>query len=86
MVGRPVAPPGHRPEAFRIAPFAASAGRRRAVEGEAVAPSDELRSRLALRAVRPPLAAEVFLERGEIAYVRAEGLAGRAVVVSGRSS
>jgi protein ImuB len=80
MVGQPVAPPGHRPEAFRVAPFAASAGRRRAAEA---APTDELRSRLALRALRPPLAAEVFLERGEIAYVRADGLAGRAVVVSG---
>jgi protein ImuB len=38
---------------------------------------------LALRAIRPPRVAQVFLSGGRITYVRAAGLGGRAVVTSG---
>lgn len=39
--------------------------------------------RAALRALRPPRPAQVFQESGKIAYVRAPGLGGRAVVTGG---
>lgn len=86
-VGKPVPPAGHRPDAFRIAPFdPAAAGRRRAAP--AAEPADEPAlvgscATLALRALRPARAAQVFVESGRIAYVRAPGLGGRAVVTSG---
>jgi protein ImuB len=85
-VGKPVPPPGHRPDAFRVAPFdPAAAGQRRPAAAE---PDDEPAlvgscATLALRALRPARAAQVFVEAGRIAYVRAPGLGGRAVVTSG---
>lgn len=105
-VGRPVPPAGHRPEAFRLAPFAPSNGngngaRRRASatardgaaaahDGHDVATAPALDvplvgscATLALRALRPPRAAQVFVEAGRIVYVRAAGLGGRTVVTSG---
>ena len=87
-VGKPVPPPGHRPDAFRMAPFdPGSAGRRRGA-ADASGPADEPAlvgscATLALRALRPARAAQVFVEAGRIVYVRAPGLGGRAVVSSG---
>lgn len=87
-VGKPVPPPGHRPDAFRMAPFdPGSAGRRRGAP-DASEPADEPAlvgscATLALRALRPARAAQVFVEAGRIVYVRAPGLGGRAVVTSG---
>jgi protein ImuB len=86
-VGKPVPPAGYRPDAFRMAPFdPAAAGRRRATS--AAEPDDEPAlvgscATLALRALRPARAAQVFVESRRIAYVRAPGLGGRAVVTSG---
>jgi protein ImuB len=84
-VGRVVPPAGHRPDAFRLVPFPGG------VAPVAAAHADD-RDRLplvgscatlALRALRPPRLAQVFVEAGRIAYVRAAGLGGRAVVTSG---
>lgn len=82
-VGRPVPAAGHRPDAFVLAPFAPPAsghatGGRVARDGYGGGDAP-----LALRAIRPPRPAQVFLEAGSIAYVRAPGLGGRAVVTSG---
>jgi protein ImuB len=82
-IGRPIAPTGYRPEAWRVAPFT--------VPGEAPAPSpvqpdpggEEVGARLAVRAIRPPRRAQVFCDAGSIVYVRAAGLGGRAVVAGG---
>lgn len=78
-VGRAVPPHGHRPDAFRIAPFTGRVTRR-----EPCPPDDEVPApAIALRAIRPPRPAQVFLEAGAISYVRAAGLGGRAVATSG---
>ncbi|HZR81911.1 MAG TPA: DNA polymerase Y family protein [Candidatus Binatia bacterium] len=87
-IGRPVAPAGHRPEAFGLSPFALAADgdRSNAGRSEAAAPQHgDVRTAagLALRALRPPRPAEVFLESGRIAYVRAPGLGGRALGAAG---
>ena len=88
-VGQAVPPPGYRPDAFRLVPFGnpQPASRQRAAasdpaEDEA-APMVGSCAALALRAIRPPRAAQVFLAAGRISYVRAPGLGGRAVVTSG---
>jgi protein ImuB len=78
-VGRATPPPGHRPDAFVVLPFAPHDRRPPA----ASTTDGEQGPALALRAIRPPRAAQVFLEAGSIAYVRAPGLGGRAVVTSG---
>lgn len=82
-VGRPVPPSGHRPEAFTVTSFdPVSEDRTRAREVE-VEPELPRSGRAALRAIRPPRRAQVFQEGGSIAYVRAPGLGGRAVVSGG---
>lgn len=78
-VGRPVPPSGHRPDEMSVAPFAPSEGSVEPPRPTAV--REDLLP--ALRAIRPPIPADVYLECGRIAYVRAPGLAGRAVVSSG---
>ncbi|HYC21645.1 MAG TPA: hypothetical protein VEI94_03025 [Candidatus Bathyarchaeia archaeon] len=86
-VGRPVAPSGYRPDAWSLAPFRTAehdggdrpAPREAANGGGAHGPTNSL----VLRAIRPPRPAQVFRERGEVAYVRAAGLGGRAVAASG---
>jgi protein ImuB len=87
-VGKPVPPTGHRPDAFRMAPFDPGAAGRRRAPAAAVEADDEPAlvgscATLALRALRPARAAQVFVEAGRIVYVRAPGLGGRAVVTSG---
>lgn len=88
-VGKPVPPPGHRPDAFRMAPFdPGRAPRRRDATAPDDLPAEEpvlvgSCATLALRALRPARAAQVFVEAGRIVYVRAPGLGGRAVVTSG---
>lgn len=86
-VGRPVPPRGHRPEAFAVTSFdpvsedrtIGRKGRAEEVESDELARS----GRAALRAIRPPRRAQVFQEGGSIAYVRASGMGGRAVVSGG---
>jgi protein ImuB len=93
-VGSPVPPPGHRPEAFDLAPFvpredvsadvSTRRGRRSGASGAGAPEASTARPPLlALRALRPPRPAEVFLEGGRIAFVRAPGLGGRALVAAG---
>ena len=87
-VGKPVPPPGWRPDAFRVAPFDPGAATRRRTGSPVAAPGDGAPlvgscATLALRALRPARAAQVFVEAGRIVYVRAPGLGGRAVVTSG---
>jgi protein ImuB len=77
-VGRPVAPAGHRPEAFALADFA---GPRRRVD--APPPQGLAPPAIALRAIRPPCPVEVFVEGGRIAYLRAGGFGGRTVAAAG---
>lgn len=87
-VGKPVPPHGWRPDAFRMAPFDPAAASR-ARTGSAAEAHDAAAllvgscATLALRALRPARAAQVFVEAGRIVYVRAPGLGGRAVVTSG---
>jgi protein ImuB len=83
-----VPPCGHRPEAFSLSPFVPSQS-----DALPTAPGNGAGwvaraggrdgSNLALRALRPPEPAEVFLEGGQIAYVRASGLGGRALLAAG---
>lgn len=85
-VGRAVPPAGHRPDAFRLVPFqspCSMATRAAAAEDPSDLPLVGSCATLALRALRPPRVAQVFVEAGRIAYVRAAGLGGRAVVTSG---
>jgi len=90
-VGRPIAPEGYRPEAFGVARFdpPSSSSTARAPECEESEdargePQEPLHSaRAALRALRPPRRAQVFREGGVIAYVRAPGFGGRAVISGG---
>ncbi|MFM8410467.1 MAG: hypothetical protein ACKOCT_09335 [Alphaproteobacteria bacterium] len=77
-VGRPVPPAGHRPEAFALADFAGPRARDHAPANEGLAPPA-----IALRAIRPPCPAEVFVEAGRIAYLRAGGFGGRTVAAAG---
>lgn len=81
-VGRPVPPAGHRPEAFTVTSFD-PASEERAHGDDGTEPELPRSGRAALRAVRPPRRAQVFQEGGSIAYVRASGLGGRAVVSGG---
>ncbi len=85
-VGRPVPPRGHRPEAFTVTSFdPGSEERARSTSAKNSEPDPEppRSGRAALRALRPPRRAQVFREGGSIAYVRAPGLGGRAVVSGG---
>jgi protein ImuB len=85
-VGRPVPPSGYRPEAWSLAPFSAEHdGHDRSSPHDAASGSGApgTANALVLRAIRPPRPAQVFRERGEVAYVRAAGLGGRAVAASG---
>lgn len=82
-VGRAAPPPGHRPDAFRLLPFETPCGTPTPAPERAELPLVGSCAALALRALRPPRAAQVFVEAGRIAYVRAVGLGGRAVVTSG---
>ena len=93
-VGQAVPPPGYRPDAFRLVPFVAGApvnpARPCIAPASDADPADEAApplvgscATLALRAIRPPRVAQVFLSGGRISYVRAPGLGGRAVVTSG---
>ena len=79
-VGSPLPPLGYRPEAVSLASFAPSPG---AAPGKISSLQEILAGRAALRALRPAKPAQVFLEAGKIAYVRASGLGGRAVVCGG---
>lgn len=82
-VGRPVLPRGHRPEAFSVASFdPVSEERKGSKEGD-LEPALSRSGHAAIRALRPPRKAQVFQEGGNIAYVRAPGLGGRAVVSGG---
>jgi protein ImuB len=81
-VGEPVAPSGYRPEAWSVVPFAADEDKhppRPACERDPGVAS----TALVLRALRPARPAQVFHERGQIAYVRAPGLGGRAIAAAG---
>lgn len=87
-VGAPVAPDSHRPEAFSLKAF-------RGGEGESGAPvsADTAPMRVALRALRPPQALEVFCNRDHLDFVRplttertsenGYGCTGRVVTASG---
>lgn len=77
-VGRPVPPAGHRPEAFALADFAGPRRPHDPPASEGMAPPS-----IALRAIRPPCPAEVFVEGGRIAYLRADGFGGRTVAAAG---
>ncbi|MDG2306034.1 MAG: DNA polymerase Y family protein [Candidatus Binatia bacterium] len=81
-VGRPVPPRGHCPEAFTVTSFDPVA-EERGRPPEDLEPELPRSGRSALRALRPPRRAQVFQEGGSIAYVRAPGLGGRAVVSGG---
>ncbi len=82
-VGRPVPPRGHRPEAFTVTSFDPVSEERVRSKGTEPEPEPSRSGRAALRALRPPRRAQVFQEGGNIAYVRASGLGGRAVVSGG---
>jgi len=88
-VGAPVVADTHRPDAYGIAPFSASP-RHPALSTchppnprtlEPSNPSGAIP--LALRAVRPPRAVEVFCERDRPEFVRGDGFAGRVVHAAG---
>ncbi len=96
-VGAPVVADSHRPEAYGIDPFRPAEtvdGRQSRVERKDAKCGDPALSTLharlstnilplALRAVRPPRAVEVFCERDRPAFVRGDGFAGRVVQAAG---
>jgi len=82
-VGRAVPPAGHRPDAFGLLPFEGKCGAVTPAAERSELPLVGSCAALALRALRPPRVAQVFVEAGRIAYVRADGFGGRAVVSSG---
>lgn len=82
-VGRPVPPRGHRPEAFTVTSFDPTSEERKGRKEPDPEPELPRSGQAALRALRPPRRAQVFQEGGSIAYVRAPGLGGRAVVSGG---
>lgn len=75
-VGAPAVADSHRPDAYALAPFAASASA--PVVAEPAAPPP-----LAVRAVRPPQPLEVFCQRDRPDFVRAPGCQGRVVSLAG---
>lgn len=90
-VGTPVVAESHRPEAYGMVGFAVESRQSR-VEREKMTGSflstldSQLSTRpipLALRALRPPQAVEVFCERDRPEFVRGDGLAGRVVQTAG---
>lgn len=75
-VGAPAVADSHRPDAYALAPFAASASA--PVVAEPAPPPP-----LAVRAVRPPQPLEVFCQRDRPDFVRAPGCQGRVVSLAG---
>jgi len=76
-VGAPVVEDSHRPAAFGVRPFGRPPARERT-------PLPGPRSpRLGLRALRPPLRAEVRIERGRPAHVRSALARGRVMACAG---
>ena len=98
-VGAPAVIDSHRPDAFGITPFNPSQpgfegsrvqGFKNEIQNPSIRDSSNPRTpgplspfRLALRAVRPPRAVEVFCERDRPEFVRGDGLAGRVVQAAG---
>jgi protein ImuB len=93
-VGAPALANSHRPDAYGVAPFGATRGlgvgdrgpgEERLSMGAGTGPWPPTPGPLsvALRAVRPPLAVEVFRDRGRIDFVRGEGVGGRVVHFAG---
>jgi protein ImuB len=92
-VGAPAVADTHRPDAYGIAPFGASppqsivdSRQSRAAGWGVLSTQDSGLSPaipLALRALRPPQAVEVFCERDRPDFVRGDGLAGRVVHAAG---
>lgn len=95
-VGMPVVADSHRPDAYGLASFAPALqgdSRESRVERTTCSQSDHLSTLdsrpsteivpLALRAVRPPQAIEVFCERDRPEFVRGEHFAGRVVHAAG---
>jgi protein ImuB len=76
-VGAPVVVDSHRPEAIELAPFDPP------TSAAAPPPYRDGLCRLALRAVRPPRAVEVFNNRGQPDFVRGDRLGGRVVELAG---
>jgi len=76
-VGAPVVADSHRPDAYGVAAFAPEEASTLALpRGSAILP-------LALRALRPPRAVEVFCTRDRPEFVRGDQLAGRVVHTAG---
>lgn len=83
-VGRAIPASGHRPEAFSMTSFDPTVeDSAKPLARDDRAPDPLPSGRTALRALRPARRAQVFEEGGRIAYVRAPGLGGRAVVAGG---
>jgi protein ImuB len=92
-VGAPTVADTHQPDAYGIVPFSASPtqstvdSRQSKTTGQRVLGTEDSglgpTIPLALRAVRPPRAVEVFCERDRPEFVRGDGLAGRVVHAAG---
>lgn len=88
-VGMPTLADSHRPEAYGLAAFSAAGpvpSPQPPVPSSGRPPAPDPRppaSVLALRAFRPPRAAEVHRDRGRVDFVRGEGFAGRVVHLAG---
>jgi protein ImuB len=76
-VGAPAVADTYRPDAYGLAPFHPTSAL--SPQPSALSPTIPL----ALRAVRPPRAVEVFCERDRLEFVRGDGLAGRVVHAAG---
>ena len=78
-VGAPELLDTHRPDAFRMAEFAAAAGQAKArPDGRTL-----IQARLALRRFRPPRPARVAMAGGKPGFVTADGIRGRVLDLAG---
>jgi protein ImuB len=84
-VGSPEVADDHRPDAFGLAPFAnapkaRAAGERSPSDGSPAAAQEHV---LAVRALRPPIAAEVRTQQGRPEWIRSAVASGRVVQIAG---
>jgi len=80
-VGAPVVLDRHLPDAFTMQPFNAPRIQPLAVSRKPLA-EEEARA-LALQALRPPVEAEVRLDRGELRYLAGQGIGGQVLAAAG---
>jgi len=81
-VGAPVVLDRHLPDAFTMQPFDAPRVRATGDRRQATGNEEEARA-LALQALRPPVEAEVRLDRGELRYVAGQGIGGQVLAAAG---